>query len=546
MTDSLGRLLKRARSQREVSLEDASEATRIRLHYLQALEADDYSVMPSAAQGRGFLKNYCAYLEVDLEEALAEIQKSPGEDPGGLSGPLPEVDILPPPPEPAASARPTVPSRRLPAAEASILPPAPAPAPSRRSRLGSALRIWQGKRKTVNSGEAEHEEAPTPAVVPPEAQPPAEAVIAEKPARLNLFQKPGAAIRPQPHVEFEEPQEAGPVEETPPAPAQSGAAPPPVDEPDETAEKIFAEIGMELRRRRELLSLTPEEVDHHIHIREVFIRAMERGDFSQLPSAVQTRGMLANYAAFLDLDTDALLLRFADSLQASHRARHPVMPGSKRPSFPVKPKVPPLRGFVAGDLLFGLALVVLVVALIVWGLGRVFADQAERVVLPTAPSISDVLAGTSNPLPTQAVIPIPVLDTPVVTEAVSPTAEANLEVPAFTTEDPNVAVRVTISVVERTFMRVMLDGEQAFNGRVVPGAAYTYEATTTIQVLTGNGAALRVTYNGRDLGLLGDFGQVVSFIYTANTIITPAPPAPSSTPSLPVTVTSTPTLTPTP
>jgi hypothetical protein len=120
--------------------------------------------------------------------------------------------------------------------------------------------------------------------------------------------------------------------------------------------------------------------------------------------------------------------------------------------------------------------------------------------------------------------------------------------------DPAVPVSLTVVATERTFMRVLVDGKEIFNGRVTPGVAYSYAATTTIQILTGNGAALRVTYNGRDLGLLGSFGQVVEFIYTANEIVTPIPvssptptaspflsPTPSSTPSRTPTVTRTPT-----
>ncbi len=351
-------------------------------------------------------------------------------------------------------------------------------------------------------------------------------------------------------VQAEEPPapepEAEPLKE-----AMLPAVPEPASEgTDETAEKIFAEIGMELRRRRELLSLTTEEVEKHIHIREVFIRALELGDFSELPSAVQTRGMLANYAAFLDLDADALLLRFADSLQASHRARHPAIPGRMRTPLDVRPQVPPLRTFMAGDLIFGLAIIVMVIALIVWGLGRLFADPSETVTLPTAPSISDVLAGTSMPPLRQEVTLISVADTPLVVEESTATPEVNLEIPPA---DTNAAVRITVIASERTYMRVMLDGEEAFNGRVIPGAAYTYDATTTIQLLTGNGAALRVTYNGRDLGLLGTFGQVANFIYTANDIVTPVPPAPpTATPTLPISPTpsgsptTTPTRTPTP
>ena len=87
------------------------------------------------------------------------------------------------------------------------------------------------------------------------------------------------------------------------------------------------------------------------------------------------------------------------------------------------------------------------------------------------------------------------------------------------------AVALTIVATERTFMRVTVDGKEAFNGRVLPGTAYTYEATASIQVLTGNGAALRVTYNGRDMGLLGDFGKVAEFLYTASAVVTPIPAA---------------------
>jgi cytoskeletal protein RodZ len=313
---------------------------------------------------------------------------------------------------------------------------------------------------------------------------------------------------------------------------------------EESAEKIFIEIGRELRMRRELLSLTHEEVERHIHVRAVFIDALERGDFVQLPSAVQTRGMLANYSDFLDLDTDALLLRFADSLQASHRARHPRAPGSARQSLPVKPRVPPLRSFVAGDLIFGLAVVFMVVALIVWTLGRVFEEQAVPVALPTVPSVSDVLAGTSMPPVAQEVTLIPVEDTPLATEEPAGLPEATEAVPAF---DPDIPVNITVVATERTFMRVLVDGEEIFNGRVTPGVVYTYEATTTIRLLAGNGAALRVTYNGRDLGLLGTFGEVVEFIYAADEIVTPLPAA-SATPTASPVVSQTPspTVSPTP
>ena len=60
-------------------------------------------------------------------------------------------------------------------------------------------------------------------------------------------------------------------------------------------------------------------------------------------------------------------------------------------------------------------------------------------------------------------------------------------------------------------------------------------------MLVGNGAAIRIVYNGRDLGLLGSFGQVASNIYRANEIVTPTGP-----PTATATITLTPTRTPVP
>ncbi len=70
MTDSVGAQLRQAREFRRLSLQQASEITKLRIHYLQALENDDYSAIPSAAQARGFLRNYAEFLELDLADLV--------------------------------------------------------------------------------------------------------------------------------------------------------------------------------------------------------------------------------------------------------------------------------------------------------------------------------------------------------------------------------------------------------------------------------------------------------------------------------------------
>lgn len=64
----LGDLLKEARQKKEVSLEQVEGVLRIRGKYLQALEDEDFSIMPSEVYVRGFLRNYAIYLGLDPEE----------------------------------------------------------------------------------------------------------------------------------------------------------------------------------------------------------------------------------------------------------------------------------------------------------------------------------------------------------------------------------------------------------------------------------------------------------------------------------------------
>ncbi len=65
MTDSVGARLRQGRELRGLTLQQASESTKVRAYYLQALENDDYSAIPSAPQARGFLRIYAEFLELD-------------------------------------------------------------------------------------------------------------------------------------------------------------------------------------------------------------------------------------------------------------------------------------------------------------------------------------------------------------------------------------------------------------------------------------------------------------------------------------------------
>ena len=406
---TIGKQLRQVRESRNLSLEQVAQATHIRVRYLQALEAEQFELLPSNAHVRGFLRSYAAHLKLDPAPLLAALD---GE--AATQAPAPDL----PPVEP---------------------------------------------------------------VVPP----------------------------------------AG------------------------GSEAIFAEIGNRLRRQRELLGLSLEDVERHTHIRMHYVRALETGNLAGLPSPVQGKGMLNNYAAFLGLDTDAMLLRFADGLQARLAARQPERPAGRAAENPARPGRPPaLRRLLSPDFLIGGLILVSLIAFAIWGTLRVSALRNSQEAVPTPASISDVLLET--PSAEQAATPTLAQGslTPGVESMAEVTPEQTLEttlVSAAVTATPDfgtAAVQVYVVVQQRAWMRVTVDGEIAFEGRVLPGSAYPFAAQTRVDLVTGNGAGLQVFFNQQDLGLLGQVGEVVQRTFTIQGMLVP-------TPAVPPTATLAPTATPT-
>ena len=535
MTDTIGQRLKKAREYRNLTLAKAAEATRIRLAYLRALEADDYSAMPSPVQARGFLRNYAQYLELDLERMVEELRAAQPD-------PVADTEIVFEG-EQAASA--LVQQENEPESE------------SEKSDTETPSEpFWQTwlKRVRSESGEMNAEPAsqPGPKVAPvPEPDSALEADTNQNTVSEATEEEIEGEPRPKLPITFLEwassylprkqtddvaaleiEEEPGPEQEPESEPEQESNI---VAQPEISSQEIINEIGLQLRRRREMLSLTLDEIERHTRMRAQFMDSLEKGNFDELPSPVQTRGMLSNYASFLDLDVDTLLLRFADALQARHRERHPLKPARRRGQPNIPENLPRLRSFIAGDLVFGIGMALLLIAFSVWGISRVIALQSEQQTEvqaeATGPSISEALIGTPQETVVSEVTLIAAEDTPL-----PDLPEGTVEIP---TPAPNVNVQINIVALERSYLLVTVDGEEAFNGRTIPGNAYPFDAEQSIEVLVGNGAALRVVYNQRDLGLLGGFGQIVRFIYTADEILVP-------TPEVPPTATLTPFISPTP
>ena len=251
MQETIGQRLKKEREARYLTLEKAADETRIRQIFLQALESDDYSVMPSAAQGRGFLRNYAEYLSLNIDELISQIQKNPIID--EVSGPLSQVNL-----------------------DETEIPPLMEEDEKPSPRFWASWLTRSPKPDVTLEVDSEKLTDETLLIETEQLE------VQEEEAKQNLFARIKSMFRV--NLQKEESESNQEIEiETENAPEEKIASQP--------ADLIFVEIGKQLRERRELISLTIDEVERHTHLRSRYSPGREcRGRDRSSPSRPAWQG----------------------------------------------------------------------------------------------------------------------------------------------------------------------------------------------------------------------------------------------------------------
>ncbi|GAI78860.1 unnamed protein product, partial [marine sediment metagenome] len=169
----------------------------------------------------------------------------------------------------------------------------------------------------------------------------------------------------------------------------------------------------------------------------------------------------------------------------------------------------------SSDLLIAGLIIIGVIAMLIWGGGRVFAaldseaDPAQLDPISKTTQLNET--PTENP-PTAVVLYDLINLSP---EAATPTSTLQLGVVETTS--------IVIIAEQQAWIRITVDGEEAFSGRVRRDDTLEFFDFETLELLTGNGGVIRVLYNNQDIGFLGEIGQVIIRIWTVEGLVTPTP-----------------------
>jgi len=249
-------------------------------------------------------------------------------------------------------------------------------------------------------------------------------------------------------------------------------------------------LGEQFRAAREARGVTLSEAAERIHIRSIYLQAIEEEDWPSIGAAVYVRGFLRTYARFLGLDPEGSVAQFND-LTGIHPSHVPVAAETASAAARSGPSVWVWLGAIVAVALLG------IVGYSFWQLESPGGGKAA------APA-SGSPAPASSPLPTPAAPASPA-------EASTPVAQASSPGPSPLPLPPGVE-SVTLAWTAPSWVRVVVDGKVATEGTFAASTVRTYQGRS-ISVRLGNAGGVDVKENGRDLGALGRTGDVVERIF---------------------------------
>jgi len=253
----------------------------------------------------------------------------------------------------------------------------------------------------------------------------------------------------------------------------------------------MAALGEEFRRAREARGQTISDVAERLHIRSVYLAAIEDEDWAAIGAPVYIRGFMRTYARYLGLDPEAAVARISEAPAPAERrgsAAPPVTTTAEDRSGGRMPSV---------ALLLVVVIAVALVGFVAYQYGQyrlqgaappVAAASPTAAAEAAAPAASPADAGGASP----AAASLP-------EDGASP-----LIAPAPLASGPQLGVRLT----ETSWLRIVVDGKVALEGTFPAGTEKSFTGkVATVRI--GNAGGVQIAVDGRPVGKLGADGDVV-------------------------------------
>jgi cytoskeletal protein RodZ len=271
-------------------------------------------------------------------------------------------------------------------------------------------------------------------------------------------------------------------------------------------------IGATLSAGRAAAGLTVDDVSAATRVRGSLIRQIERDEFAGCGGAIYARGHIRSIASVVGVDAEPLVAEF-NALHGGPGGpavrqvleRPELVQGRTSPNWTA-------AMFVVAVLLAGVAFVALFTGGGTPAVDPIAGGPVTATTVPPSQAASQPAAAQASRQPA------PETSAGTTAATTEPAATATSTPPAVVALS-GVNVRVTVSGA-KCWMRVS-DGSAAGPGKVLfedtldHGVTREFTATRKLSLLIGNAGAVTLNVNGRDVGIAGKPGQVVTLPFEA-------------------------------
>jgi cytoskeleton protein RodZ len=308
-------------------------------------------------------------------------------------------------------------------------------------------------------------------------------------------------------------------------------------------------FGDRLKKQREQRSISLDDISLSTKIGTRMLRALEEEKFDQLPGGIFNKGFVRAYARHVGLDEEQTINEYITALGEAQQQAIPAPPAPavkapvvERQSAPILD--PPQRER-AREIPWGLLALGLLLAAIAFATWSYY--HRERRDETSAATPTPAAQGTSAESPsrgaTQQIPTTPTENKTAPTTPIPSTDKPGEQAPSVgqlalhgstTQEVPAGAFTVLLKATdegEECWVSIIVDGQPPIEATLVGAQEKAIQGNREVIVKAGNIGALEVSFNGRKLGRLGDYGTVRTLTFRGDGLQAPTPktvtPAPA-------------------
>ncbi|MGB5615672.1 MAG: RodZ domain-containing protein [Desulfobacterales bacterium] len=272
------------------------------------------------------------------------------------------------------------------------------------------------------------------------------------------------------------------------------------------SEQTALSFGRYLQSIRVEKGISLKAVSHETRIRLETLHFIEAEDHRHLPDEVYVKGFLRAYAKAIGADGDEAVQRYISRLAVKRKIAL-----SEAALFRT-------GGAFWRRLLLSLAAVLCLIAVTLYAVSAWREHNMPKEVVSTEtaePSATEPMIEKPDAL-SRAPAEEKAVPTPATEPSMDSADDKEVSAPDASTGSapppPAVAnkLRLTIDTIEETWLKIIVDDQQAKQYRLNPGDHIEMEGSRNFNLLIGNAGGIRLRLNGKAVALSGKSGQVVN------------------------------------